>query len=257
MSKQTGLLLFLILLLCLIPCKAQATDYTQDANCQGAWLMDVDESPLQDASSSNRDLSLKGAGEPDYTASGKFGGGYSFDGTDDYLVSPGWNPPTGAFTQTIWINPDDNTLRAIATFQDSLTGGTNDRAFWIDASSKAVYYVYNGAEKKATSTTSIPLSEWTFLAGTINTTSGNSIWVNGVNENTNAGGTNGFTHSVAEYYIGAEVNTYADYEFDGLMDEGAVFSRTLDSTEINDIMDNGLVGGAPATYKGWYTVITQ
>ena len=56
-----NILLLLTALLCLCS-NSWATDYTQYTTCEVAsYLLDVDENPVQDESTNNRDGTLKGA----------------------------------------------------------------------------------------------------------------------------------------------------------------------------------------------------
>ena len=52
------------------------------------------------------------------------------------------------------------------------------------------------------------------------------------------------------FYLGREGSFYMD----GLRTQDALFDDVLTSTEINDIMDNGLEGGAapPTVVNNWY-----
>jgi len=67
-----------------------------------------------------------------------------------------------------------------------------------------------------------------------------TIWVDGVAENEN------FVKTAVTYatgrgaYLGAQFDEDRDF-FSGTMDEVSIFTDRKDSTDINDIMDNGLV----------------
>ena len=69
-------------------------------------LMDVDEDPIADATGNGNDGNLKGADEPDYNASGKFGGCYDFDGSDDYIDCGNGIADLDDYTLSLWLFGD-------------------------------------------------------------------------------------------------------------------------------------------------------
>lgn len=112
---------------------ASKYDHSADGNCVLYYDMDTDEDPIQDQTTNNNDGSLKAANEPDYTSSGKFGGAYSFDGSDDY-VDIGTNCGLDNIDDAMmcWVNLDSTSEKGLfMEYGDDTDGvglgvGTND-----------------------------------------------------------------------------------------------------------------------------------
>lgn len=245
-------LFLILLLLSSFVGKAGATDYSQDANCSMALIMNVDENPIDDVSTNSNTGALKGDGEPDYSASGKFGGCFNFDGTDDYVqVSDNANLKVIPGTMIFYVNfdsvPGGGREDWIVGKADGLT---RDGAFcMVSAGDKITGGVGTATTTETavvTSTTSVSAAGGWYHIAYVFAASGNTsyLYLNGIEEDTgSAAGAWSFDTSALR--LGDSLQTWWD-ELDGQLDEVAWFQDVLTPTEINDIMDNGLVGSGAA-----------
>jgi hypothetical protein len=227
----------LLALLVLGWCSTAWADYTQDANCVGAWLMEegTGSTTLNDSSSGGNDAT-----------------GYITTPTWDNATLPGtfstwvtkyfgaWKTinykfGTGDFSLCVYWNISDNSGTYVA--MGEISGGDD---VWLGISTGYAQISANGNGLPSSSLAGD--GEWHQITGLRN--SGNFyIYVDGVASGpfSNSGGINPDG--------GLTIGRFGDYEYfwGGYLDESAVFTRALSSTEINDIMDNGLTGGgAPA-----------
>ncbi len=234
-------------------------DPADDVNCQGAWLMDFDEDPIRDDSQNSNTGALLGAGEPDFTTAGTPAaysvGYYDFDGSDDVItVSDSASLDTGGtnFSFGGWAKFDtlpsglDGTSQHFFAIKDNdfgffmaRTGDFPDWARimkWTVWSDSAGFWYNSGL-------TVISTGIWYHVYGT-HANGPLEIFIDGVSDDTgDRFGT--FVPSADDLLFGktAEANTN-----EVRLDEWSFFDDILDSTEINDIMDNGLkpvAAGAP------------
>ena len=244
-------LLFGLTVLLLLSLNAHAVDYTADANCEMALLMDVDEDPLTDSSGNGFTGALTGVGSPDYaTASPPAAystGYYEFDAVNDQVnVAEGVDDNmTDKVTYCFWNDFDDFGIATVfggyitaknASSHNSpfhYEGQSADLAFGVQISSTDKEVAYGH--------TNLSTDTWYHFAGTYDG-SVVTFYINGTSVGTPiaASGNMDVNASVLEIGHGAFQNGWKD----GAMDEIALFSRALTSTEVNDIMDNGLEGSA-------------
>ena len=233
--KKFSLLVLILFVVCIK--SYSATDYTLDAACTGAWLMNVDEDPITDSSAAGNDGTLRGAGEPDFIASAKFGGGYQFDANNDFadvgtlgifanLSGGAWVTIAGAFSRwtrimdrgtNLYFAADNTT--AIGLRHSYIGGGytTVSHTWLTDGTWQHVFFTYDGSEIK--------------------------IYANGVDKGGALGLSGSFDISGGALSLGRGANN----SWDDKIDEACLFSRALDSTEINELMDNGLEGDQGVT----------
>lgn len=246
-----------LLLVLLFPSIGWATDYTQDANCQGAWLMEVDEDPLTDSSQNTYTAALKGAGEPNYlTASPPKAysiGYYDWDGTDDYAVTGiATNCQfTGNGSIVLWVNFDatdagENSMM-VQRGTDATTWGI---AFELEDNKPRFQIVHTEGgthQHSLIGATTLNTGTWYHLAGVWDGTN-LRIYVNGTEDSNSPSNVGAGTLRVnANDTITLGSLEAGGREVDGKMDEIAIFDDVLTSTEINDIKDNGLTGAVSAT----------
>ncbi|MEK6698308.1 MAG: LamG-like jellyroll fold domain-containing protein [Nitrospirota bacterium] len=159
----------------------------------------------------------------------------SLDGTDDYVSGSTANLPSGNAPRTLsaWVKVGSgNQSRAILQY-----GATSASSFqlMVDGSSKATVGSSNGT---ITGTSSLSDGRWHYVVGVYEGSDTNvaRIYVDGVLENSGtipAPGTvsGGFT-------IGAFLGGVG--YFNGLIDEAAIYNRTLTTGEINKTYNDGL-----------------
>lgn len=243
------------------------TDYTQDAACIMALLMDIDEDPLTDSSGSGNTGTLKAAGEPNFaTASpppGGFSTGYYNWNGDDYVSTTtlgnfGTNILTDPSSVVSWAKSSDTTSRLcvmgtvndgtaivyqIFLNTDSLEAVSAGRIH-VQIRDSNAHRLRGGID----SDTGITDGDWHHLGVVVNCANLIlKVYVDGVLQS--------FIYDVQEpfnaddnfqypMYVGARnLRSVADRFFTDSLDEFGMFeNKELDSTEFNDIMDNGLLG---------------
>lgn len=232
-------------------------DYTQDANCQGAWLFtEGSGTTVADASQNSNTGNFKGDGEPAWvgSVSGTNAPTYAtdcvlFDGGDDHINcgnSASMNMPLA--TIVAWIKPDADASDAQIVGRDESAGAGRDFQFRKGDTDKLEFIIFVG-NSAHTCVSSASIAEdsdtWSHVAGTYD---GETIltWINGSNDGTQASPSGNMDNDGGVLGIGARTtnaSTWTEW-FDGAITEVAIFNRVLNSTEINDIMDNGLAGAA-------------
>ena len=236
-------LMVLSLLVLLVHSPTWATDYTQDANVVGAWLIDVDEDPVQDASSNNIDLGhgvtspTFGTSTPDPPAA--YSDGYYTFGGSAVILTTNDNDIqlTSDFSYVIWVYPTADDAQSNIMGKRDATGGNYQANFrLLNAPSARNPSLLNSSGSVAASA-GIADATWTHLAVT-NDDDGNTIhYSNGA---TNGSATSPANASKAiRWSVGRRENDSGP--FPGNLTQVAAFDDVLDSTEINDIKDNGLV----------------
>jgi len=229
-----------------------ATDYTQDANCQGAWLFtEGSGTTVADSSVNTNTGNFASDGHPSWSATvpaAYAAGSADFvDGSSDYIdcgTDSSLNVTGTALSIVIWksknhFNGNYTLVQRGApgaqgwTFRDYTTAGKMSKFGVVDI-------WING---------DLGTTDWQHVAGTW-ASGDNNLYINGVAQTSN-NNTQNFKTSTNNFYIGRG-ETY----FDGKISETAEFNDTLNSTEVNDIMDNGLVGSAPPAAVGKVIMIS-
>ena len=250
--------LIIIGLILLFPSTCFAVDYTQDANCQAAWLMNVNENPITDSSQNTNTGAA--AGDPTWSNAAPAAGysaGYwifdqvvdRFDVTNNASLDPG-----GDFSIVAWVflvSYGDNSFGRIL---DNLNIVGNDAgwSFYVNDSTATDALALNlgagtGGTTVINSDNSImSTGSWLHVAVVLDTIGDDvTFYVGGV-----ADGGHVVTVIPAASAIDTTIGDRDDNarQFDGRMDEVAFFDRTLSQAEVQDIMNNGLGvgGGSPA-----------
>ncbi|MCK5161631.1 MAG: LamG domain-containing protein [Candidatus Aureabacteria bacterium] len=247
------ILLFLLINIFLIS-SAFATDWTSDANCQAAWLMEVDEDPLTDSSGNGLTAAHVGspthltASPPDTYSTGY----YDMNGSSDAfsVANAGalrFDTNTGDpdFSIIWWMAPDViNDYKHIFDFTD----GTND-GWRILIWNNGVLYVSLDEVDTLSAGSVFSVGVWVHCAGTYDRDGNITIYINGVSSGTpqsiSGNGMNITTTTLDFGYTG--VSQF----FNGDFDEVAMFDKLVNSTEVNDIIDNGLAGAAAGWTHDW------
>lgn len=211
--------------------------------------MNVNESPLQDASPNNKDGTLS-ATAPVYNASGKFGGCFNFTNSADYAYSPtGVHSGTGDLSYGCWIN----TTESVSNHHIMNIGeaDTSKMAFIMHHTGGKIKFGWWGSDFSAS--TSVNDGAWHQVYVTFDDDAASDNWLCYIDGVADTAKLDDSTLNVTDLavYVGAYRGdpTNSSYNYNGSLDEVAIFSQLLSSTEINDIMDNGLVGGAPAARR--------
>jgi hypothetical protein len=252
-----------------------AYDWTQDAGCEGAWLFSEGTGTTVDNAEGTTSLdgAFKGAGEPAWASmTGTGAPAYSsymvdFDGTDDY-VDCGTDSNVLAYNQSLahvaWINPDADHAGSILSKRDIIGGGGGNVDFRImnDVSKSLRFRVQgNTSMLRQSVANAITTGQWNHVAVIWDgsTTAANILlYVNGseVTYQTTTDGSSLTINDLGRIHIG---NIHENLvHFNGKIGEVATFSSGIDSTDINDIMTNGLkqttgaATGFMTTMKGYW-----
>lgn len=228
----------LILLLMLLSTPVYATNWCDSS--AGCWLFDESSGDLIDSSPNGNDGTLNNG--PTQGETGQFGSAYLFDGSDDYVeVSPGNDLDFTDYSMTIWINSDTTTQSAFAGVYAKRTTGTNG-AYSLQAGGDGDNLnVFHGGSNASTSIGLETDLEGSFghCAVVFDDTANLFIFYhNGVEVENKAFTTSPGT-GTGTLIIGNERTIGQPYS--GYLDELAFFGSKLSATDINDIMDNGLV----------------
>lgn len=205
------------------------------------------ETSIQDFTGNGNNATRKN--EAFYNNTGKLGGAYQFDGTNDYLAIP--NSASLRFTNNLtvatWIyidptfNPNiDPPVYGIGTVFNKDNAG--DWGFSMGISSTGAAYanaVIGGVQYNANSTPNIPFGSWHHLVGVRSGTQ-LIVYVDGVNTTSTFDAATGDlrTGNTYDHTIGAWLNTGNNDPFrmfKGLIDEVAIWDRDLSNTEIGEI----------------------
>lgn len=180
---------------------------------------------------------------------GRVGQAFNFDGVNDHIVVP--DAPnlrfTNALTLEAWIYP-----RSYAGFSRGIIqkwGGTlNQRSYTFDINPAGKGYIGVSSDGGfgnviyVESVSTIPRNQWTHIAANYD---GSTLkyYVNGQLDNTGVW-TQGIFLGRERLIIGAAFNTSGmpTSFFNGLIDEPAVFNRTLTDDDIRDIYAAGAAG---------------
>ena len=223
---------------------ALATDYAADANCQGAWLFTEGSGiTVADASQNSNTGTFTASSQPSWetaTPSSAYSDDYvDFDAGEKIDAGNGATLQiTGNnFSITCWAKA--NSLSAYeGPFSKTDAGWIKGWGlYWFSDNTMRFYINHYGNSPALTAFTDT--SGWHHWAGTYDDgrDSGSDvhIYLDGV-----IGGTKGSATALVDSGDICTMGTLRGYDWDGWVDETAIFDSTLDSTEINDIMDNGL-----------------
>ncbi len=252
MLKQMAIILLLIFL---SPSLAHAYNWCNDANAQGCWLFaEGSGTTIADSSSNTNTATFKGAGEPAWAAmAGTNAPSYAdnmvtYDGVNDYIEvtdDASITFGTSDFSGVQW-------MRSVVTPADSFPvtmgkGDTGAGEWMVRQITGTTRFYGDVGDVNPTNSATTNDDEWHHLAWTIDQggTSAN-IWVDGVAGSADSTWTADFNDGTALRFGNADAD--GNRFWDGQTAECALFDDLLDETDINDIMDNGLLqapSGAP------------
>jgi hypothetical protein len=238
--------LLLTILFCLMAHGAFAYDYTQDANCKGAWLFtEGSGTSVADASGHSNTGTFASSGHPAWAAmSGTGAPSYSpymvhFDSSASDWISCGTSDTlniTGDLTIVFWasrISGNRGTLftRVLA----------NPAYGYITSLEDNVRYHTNNTDWRTANT---PIgANWHHYAVVVVANTGGTFYLDGSPDGTWTNNPSGA--STASSAIAQIGKTFDSLYYNGYATEIAVFNQALSSTEITDIYNNGLKGSTP------------
>ena len=159
---------------------------------------------------------------PTYSSSNK--GSIVFDGSNDYVIV---NSLANILSKTTYTKIAYIYPTSFTTSNNIISGGSGaQHAFWL-AGGNTFNAGHNGVWNTVTSTTTLSLNQWYFGAVTYSSTSGWKLYVNGLEEASNASNTTFLNNQ--HIYIGSydTANT-----FTGRIAYTLVYNRILTATEI-------------------------
>lgn len=227
------------------------TDYTADPNCVAAYLFtEGSGTTVDDASANSNTGNFKGTGEPAWASmAGTNAPSYApymadFDGVDDYIVVANHasiNIAASNLAVVVWCNRDDTGVT------DHIVSKWDNFVVQI-ANTNDVRWAVLGVTNLETTGDLFPSGSWYHIGTTYNTTSGlREIYVNGVSVASAKAESGQPTSDTGNLYLGMYEGGGANFTLNGKLSETAIFSDTLTSTEINEIMDYGLKPSGTAT----------
>lgn len=207
-----------------------------------------------DASGNGHVLAVvAGYGTPGYSASGKFGGASTFDGSTQGWIINDNIYPAGSFSFAAWVNPQGPVTMisqpwSMASGFDVYAGAGSYRFMTRYDSSLYSYKVASVGPV---------IGEWQHIAMTFEVTSGPDVDASGTYTGTIKGYVNGVLVATlaGAQYDRASANDMAigrrsTSAFNGLIDEVYVFEGVLTDTEIQALM-------APSVRKASLSIISS
>lgn len=148
---------------------------------------------------------------------------FTFNGSSQYVDLPSNIMPSGYnYTKIAWFRPT-----SYSTANNIFSGGTSGQhAFWM-FTSQYLNAGHNGNWGTVTSSSIIPLNNWTYGAVSFSTSAGWKLYVNGIVESTN---------SSTSVFNGGFIGNLARYEnsnfFTGSISQAYLYDRPLTDSEV-------------------------
>ena len=240
---------------------AAGTNYTADANCQGAWYLNGNNGDEIDRSGNGNTLTdaNTNCGTSANVPSGYLGASRIFTNmlstrlyrSDGSLVGLDINGANQSITLVAWvyldIDPVNTTWYVVIAkantdnYQYLLSLlGVADNKFKIAFVLSSDGTWGNRTELFSTTTTYVK-NTWYHIAATYDDEH-MKIYINGAQDSSDMDYTGGIFNGTAEFCIGTVFPAAGFEYFKGQIDEVIVFNRTLNSTEILGIYNNGISG---------------
>jgi hypothetical protein len=178
---------------------------------------------------------------PVYNSSGKFGGAYTFNGSQYLMVSSSIFPSTSReYSISLWFNSVGS------SGQQRLWSTYSNNNFFIDPATSSVNYFPGNASHSITALNTYTLNNWTHVVFGRNSTYA-YIYVNGARYNKTIPGAD----SIGAAFEFGRFVTNTNY-FNGSMDEIMIFNRTLSQSEVNS-----LYNASAAQYSNNFTNLSE
>ena len=225
-----------------------AIDWTQDANCELAWLFDTDASPVEDSSGNGNTGTITDSTYATASPAAAYSVGYyTHDGGGSYILGSisGYSRSAGdPQSMVVWAKPNATQVNAgsvVMGIRDGSGAGDLTRINYNGTTDTfSAEHDVTGSGTSIIASSSSPTAEWEHVASVYDS-SNLLIYLDGVLKGTSASIPNAAIDQTT-FASAARADSPLTEEFTGDIDELALFSSSLDSTDISDIMDNGLAG---------------
>lgn len=200
----------------------------------GFWRLDETSGTSAADSSGNNKTGTTSGGTAWVAA--KVNNGLSFNGTNSYLNIPDSFDPT-AYSVALWVKPSVTSAQSIWVRTDA-NGPT---ASWshqlgINASGKFEAYMWDGAAKTVTGTTTAQANTWYYIALTAANSGQMKLYVNGQAEGTAAGIGSMWTGG-DRYWAGSNSGGGKGW-LNGVIDEVKIYNVALSSTDVLNLYNS-------------------
>ena len=245
---------------------AWATDWCDDANTSGCWTTETGSgTTLDDISSNSHDGTFKGAGEPAWSATvptsatdgfqGTSTYSVLFDGTDDKITVANhadFNYTTGTFC--FWLYAESNSNNPSVLSKHSSNGSRSGIHVYLSGG-QIVFQIKkdgNAPQPYTSPNEAISLDTWHHVCGSFAPNGSEcSFTFDGITKDS-ANAAYDWAFSTEDLLMADSPDSFWG-ELDGNLDEIIWYAQAqLDSTDINDIMDNGLVQATAPTITRLY-----
>jgi len=196
------------------------------------WTYD---NTLLDSSGNGWTLTNNGA---NYTGSGKINGAYDFDGATDDMKTSGSLGISSAITVSLWVYQDANTgtTNMIAVEDD---GSNSNWQLAITNTNSLYFRIYDGASLPTAAHIQNIKGGWHHIVGTYD---GSNVKLYLDNSLKTTTAHTGSINTNSEPLTIGNRGDGGTRAFDGRIDEISIWSRALNSTEINYLWDSGTPG---------------
>ena len=239
-----------------------------DSSLVGGWRMDTlnGSGGVVDITGRYNASNMSGAFQNSTEGSGKFGKGYAFDGTNDYLYAGVNVPGTDVVNKTVsaWVRIRSNKQQSIIdkAFDSGTYGGWS---FWIQSTGKLWWWAHANKDVYDTGT-AIPVGNWTHVAVVWNANTKNTtFYLNGLFNSQSQDATIVEQSSGSSWLVLGAMRNASNFFLNGQLDEVLLFNRTFSAREISALYNasatkyyNNFTGLAVAThtYKGYAVDVT-
>ncbi len=169
---------------------------------------------------------------------------YNFNGTNQLVSTSNTYSNPNDFTISIWFKTNTTTGGKLIGFGDSQTGssGNYDRHIYMNNAGQIYFGVWPGTAKVIFSASSYNDNNWHLVTASLSSTSGMSLYMDGVLVASDATTKNGYNYT-AYWKIGYDnLNGWpsqpSSLYFKGNLDDALIYSRALSGSEVSTIYNS-------------------
>ncbi|MBD3155695.1 MAG: hypothetical protein GF368_03500, partial [Candidatus Aenigmarchaeota archaeon] len=181
--------------------------------------------------------------DPASTVSGRFEQGVDFDGSNDYIKYDN-SDFSGEVSVVLWTKMGSAGQSEWTGIFSTSDDGSLAQSFQIDLDGSNNYRLEEG-ESNNIIFGPASITEYSFLAVSIDSTDGLKLYMNGTEVNSDADVTSG---QINVFKVG--VNRGDSLYYDGVVDEIMIFNRSLSADEIKELYESRVNYGTVTTFTG-------